>query len=189
MLLSDCPEINIGSDWRGSIHDVVLRSIVGQMLSSQASASILRKLRKRFRTSIKIIRWAQTTSIRQGALLGLSQKKRKALSSWFEFSQQNKNRWIRWQSMSTQEVQQEIVSLWGFGPWTADMIAIFYLGRKDVFPKNDAGLQKVSSIVFGTNADNIITQYIFDHETATALFFWTSIETGVYDRLKNTLSG
>ena len=183
-LLSDCPQIIIGSDWKGSIHDVVLRSIVGQVLSSQASASILRNLYKRFPSSVKVIRWAHMTSNRHGALLGLSQKKRKALSSWFVFSQKNKNRWIRWQSMSTNEFRKEIIGIWGFGPWTADMIAIFYLCRKDVWPKNDTGLQNVSRVVFGTNDEKIIAQYIFGHETAVALFFWTSLETGVYDRLK-----
>jgi 3-methyladenine DNA glycosylase/8-oxoguanine DNA glycosylase len=154
------------------------------MLSSQASASILRNLYKRFPSSVKVIRWAHMTSNRHGALLGLSQKKRKALSSWFVFSQKNKNRWIRWQSMSTIEFRKEIISLWGFGPWTADMIAIFYLCRKDVWPKNDTGLQNVSRVVFGTDDEKVIAQYIFGHETAVALFFWTSIETGVYDRMK-----
>jgi len=86
--------------------------------------------------------------------------------------------------MQTKEIHSEISSIWGFGPWTAEMITIFYFSRRDVWPLGDTGLQNMAMLVFGTKEYSEFAPVISGYETATALFFWTAINIGLYDHMK-----
>jgi DNA-3-methyladenine glycosylase II len=46
-------------------------------------------------------------------------------------------------------VVQILTSLKGIGPWTAEMILMFSLGRRDVFSKGDLGLRKGIMRLYG----------------------------------------
>ena len=55
----------------------------------------------------------------------------------------------RWKTMSDDEVRTELIRLRGVGPWTADMMLIFYLHRPDVLPLEDIGLIKSAARLYG----------------------------------------
>ncbi len=184
LLLNQIDAVTLHLEWKGTIHDVVVRSVAKQMLSSKASTSILKGLYDAHGSTRKIIHWATKTAGHRGALCGLSQKKRRALSSWDNYSRKHPYRWLKWRSMPTNEIHNEISSIWGFGPWTAEMITIFYFGREDVWPLGDTGLQNMALLVFGTKEYTKFARIISGYETATALFFWTAINIGRYDRMK-----
>ena len=74
--------------------------------------------------------------------------------------------------MPLPQYKHEIMSIWGFGQWAADMIAIFYLGRMDVWPNTDGGIIKASRIVFGQISEKEIKQIINGSETVVALYLW-----------------
>lgn len=44
--------------------------------------------------------------------------------------------------LSDEEVKKELVQVKGIGPWTADMFLMFKLGRPDIFPVDDLGINK-----------------------------------------------
>ncbi|MBI5151793.1 MAG: DNA-3-methyladenine glycosylase 2 family protein [Candidatus Pacebacteria bacterium] len=46
------------------------------------------------------------------------------------------------ESLSHEEIIQELTQVKGIGPWTAEMFLIFSLGREDVFSCGDLGLQR-----------------------------------------------
>ena len=48
-----------------------------------------------------------------------------------------------------EDAKIEIQNLKGFGPWSANIILLFYLGRNDVFPYNDSTLQKAYYKIYG----------------------------------------
>jgi 3-methyladenine DNA glycosylase/8-oxoguanine DNA glycosylase len=65
-----------------SVDDAVVYCIIGQMLSGPATRSIIRRLREHFGDSGEIIKWCSQTAFRDGPLLGVSQRKRKAFHAW-----------------------------------------------------------------------------------------------------------
>ena len=55
---------------------------------------------------------------------------------------ENKKRIKTWPKMTDDEIIAELTSIHGIGRWTAEMFMIFHLGRPDIFPLADIGLQK-----------------------------------------------
>lgn len=168
--------------WK-NIEDAAVYSVIGQMLSNAASSAIIAKLRKRFSTSKRIISWAAKTAGRAGPLHGVSQRKRKALRAWLEFSQENNNAWKKWAALPLAEYREEVSNIWGFGRWSADMIAIFFLARMDVWPESDAGIKRAASAVFGNN-NGSVKDYVDGCETVASLYLWELLNRNLTDRFK-----
>lgn len=51
--------------------------------------------------------------------------------------------------LSDEELVERLVSVRGIGAWTVEMFLIFRLGRPDVLPIHDLGVQKGWSVVYG----------------------------------------
>ena len=158
-----------------SIDDAVLYSVIGQMLSGSASCSIIKNLIVEFGSSSSVIHWAERNAHKNGPLKGVSQRKRKTLREWALYKRQNGRIWKNWSNMPLTDYREEINKIWGFGRWSADMIAIFYLGRMDVWPETDGGILKACKAVFGTDEYSRLTEYIKGCETVTALYLWELI--------------
>ncbi|SPJ25907.1 DNA-3-methyladenine glycosylase family protein [Palleronia abyssalis] len=52
----------------------------------------------------------------------------------------------------TDEVVQTLVAVPGIGRWTAEIYALFSLGRADAFPAGDLALQEAARLLFGLEA-------------------------------------
>jgi 3-methyladenine DNA glycosylase/8-oxoguanine DNA glycosylase len=166
------------------IDDAVVYAVIGQMLSNTASSAIIARLRKEFSTSKKIILWAARTSGKSGPLHGVSQKKRKALRSWLKFSEHSKDAWKKWPNLPLAEYREEIEGIWGFGRWSADMIAIFYLARKDIWPESDAGINRAVAAIFNTKANGDFRHCIKGCETTAALYLWEVLNRNLLDEFR-----
>lgn len=172
-----------------SISDAVLYAVIGQMLSVSASASIINHLYKNLGSSSHILQWAQKNCYKKGPLRGVSQRKRKALKAWSIYANDNCGKWKSWRNMPLNEYSDEICSIWGFGKWSADMIAIFHLGRMDIWPETDTGIQKSSRLVFGTGNYDLIRKLISGCETVTALYLWELINRNLLHHFKDSNDG
>lgn len=159
-----------------SLDDAVLYAVIGQMLSIKAAKSIIRKLIQRFHTSKSAIAWAKRSLRRKGPAFGVSWRKRKALAEWHRYMASNSELPTRWGQISLMEYKKEITSVWGFGNWSADMIAIFHLGRMDIFPETDTGIKNACRELFGTDDFSRIRKYIAGCETITALYLWEALD-------------
>lgn len=166
------PEVPI---WK-SIDQAVLYAVVGQMLSSSAASTILKRLIKRHGSPKEVIRWAVKTKNRPGGLCGLSQRKRRALAEWQKFKANNIYIWRKWFSQPVDKIRKDICSIWGFGNWSADMILIFYLGKMDVWPETDIGLKRACRTVFGIDNNNKIKSIVSGCETVAALYLWEFLD-------------
>jgi len=70
----------------------------------------------------------------------LSERKYETMVQVLEFFQQNTP---NWQSMTDDEVRKTLGSIKGVGKWTIDMILLYTLERKDVFPVDDYHLKQL----------------------------------------------
>lgn len=125
---------------RGDAFYTLARSITGQQISVKAADSVWRRVemavspmtpQKMLKTPVDILRSC-----------GLSASKVTYLHSLAEYFTKHKAAEKEWEDMSDAEVEKELVSIKGIGKWTAEMFMIFHLGRADVFPIADIGVQK-----------------------------------------------
>lgn len=83
--------------------------------------------------------------------------------------------------MSDSEVSDHLIQVKGIGPWTAQMILMFSLGRPDVLPLNDLGIQKAFFKEYGVRMDNFkemikIAENWRPYRTIACKYLWKSLD-------------
>jgi DNA-3-methyladenine glycosylase II len=58
---------------------------------------------------------------------------------------------LPWHELSDDEIRQKLSSIAGVGTWTIDMILLYTLGRKTIFPVDDFRLKQVMLAEYGLN--------------------------------------
>jgi DNA-3-methyladenine glycosylase II len=121
--------------------DRLLSTIVSQQLSVAAADSIWNKIELAGLNKIQKIRKVSDQELRD---VGLSKQKIKYVRS---LADANINyRSLR--TMPTSQVVNELTQVSGIGNWTAEIYAMFSLGRADVFAPGDLALQEATRILF-----------------------------------------
>jgi DNA-3-methyladenine glycosylase II len=125
---------------RGDPFFTLARSIVGQQISVKAADSVWAKFQaavvdvtpgRVLITSPDVLRACGLSGQKVGYMLGLAQH--------FEAHTQRMHHLA---DMDDEAVIRELTSIKGIGRWTAEMYLMFHLGRPDVLPLADIGLQK-----------------------------------------------
>jgi len=125
---------------KGDAFLTLARAITGQQISVKAADTVW----KRFSDAVgkvtpKNVLLASDADLRAA---GLSGQKVSYMRSLAEYFTANKKITAEWQHMSDDELLASLTSIKGIGTWTAEMFMIFHLGRPDVFPIKDIGVQK-----------------------------------------------
>jgi DNA-3-methyladenine glycosylase II len=87
--------------------------------------------------------------------------------------------------MEDQEVADTLVTLNGIGPWTAEMIMIFSMGRKDIMSYGDLAIRRGLMLLYGHEeiSKDLFRDYqkkFSPYGTLASLYLW-EISTGKYD--------
>ena len=135
------PEIRFG---RGrTVFESVLRSVVYQQLSGKAAGTIYGRVLALFRDGtptpeamlaldVETLRGAGLSRAKAAAALDLAGKTLDGtLPDAAALAQ-----------MDDDEVARRLVAVRGVGPWTAQMVMLFDLGRPDVWPTGDLGVRR-----------------------------------------------
>ncbi len=83
--------------------------------------------------------------------------------------------------MKDEEVIQHLVQVKGIGPWTAQMILMFSLGRPDILPLNDLGIQKAFQKLYKVKMGNQkkmikIAEQWKPYRTLACRYLWKSLD-------------
>lgn len=83
--------------------------------------------------------------------------------------------------MSDAEVSEYLIQVKGIGQWTAQMILMFSLGRPDVLPLNDLGIQKAFFKEYGVRMGNLkkmikIAENWMPYRTIACRYLWKSLD-------------
>ena len=143
------PEIPVQS-FRGPHFHVLARSIVYQQLATRAAATIYGRVRKlspgpRFPTPEQML--ALSDERLRGA--GLSGNKTKAVRDLATRIVSGDLRLRGIDRHDDEEIIRRLTTVWGIGEWTAQMFLIFKLGRLDVMPAGDLGVQEGLRVLDG----------------------------------------
>ncbi|HYH59753.1 MAG TPA: DNA-3-methyladenine glycosylase [Thermoleophilaceae bacterium] len=130
-------------------YGALLRSIVGQQLSTKAARTIYGRLIDQFggRTPTPAELLAADPEAIRAA--GLSRPKVSYLRSLAEHVEDGELELDRLSELSDEDVIAQLTAVKGLGQWTADMFLIFHLGRPDVLPVGDLGVRRAVERAYG----------------------------------------
>lgn len=161
---------------------MLVRSIVGQQLSTSAAATIWQRflvLNGGRRVSPMKMLLFSTAQLRG---VGLSKAKCRAVLSMAKSIVNSEVRLSELKSLSDDEVMDELIKLRGVGPWTAQMYLMFSLGRSDVFPTGDLGIVNAVTALYefkdpASETDMLqISQSWRPHRTIASWYLWQALD-------------
>ena len=85
--------------------------------------------------------------------------------------------------MDDDQVIENLCRVRGIGPWTAQMFLIFNLGRPDVMPSTDLGVQKGVQGVYRMrkmpDPEQVMrkTRHLAPYRSAASWYFWRAADT------------
>ena len=143
------PNFPVGTR-RGSHVHALARSIIYQQLAPAAAATIYGRVRSltpgpRFPAPEHVV--ALSDEELRGA--GLSGNKARALKHLAEKTVSGELGLRSIGRLADDEITRRLTTVWGIGAWTTQMFLIFTLGRLDVMPAGDLGVQEGLRILDG----------------------------------------
>jgi DNA-3-methyladenine glycosylase II len=154
------PNFNLMNNY----YESLIRSIVYQQLSGKAASIIYERFLDLFVFDIypepKDILAVSIETLRSS---GLSYQKVNYIRDLSEKWQEGTMNLTDIDSMTDEEISSELIKVKGIGQWTADMFLMFTLGRPDVFPFGDLGIQK--GVMILTNMNRLPTQKEMERKT------------------------
>ena len=166
----------------GDAYGTLIRSIVGQQLSTKAAATIYGRVLELFgkhTPTPKQLLKADPEKLR-GA--GLSRAKVAYLRDLAEHVEDGRLQLDRLAELPDEEVIAQLTAVKGLGEWTAHMFLIFHLGRPDVLPVGDLGIRRAAQIAYGLDdlpkADELerIAEPWRPHRSLASLYLWRSLD-------------
>jgi DNA-3-methyladenine glycosylase II len=144
---------SLGDPRRGRTRDhygSLIRSIVGQQVSTQSAAAIYRRLTDRYggRTPTPEEVLAEDPETLRTAA-GLSHAKLAYLRSLAQHAVEGSLELDHLDQLSDEEIMAELEAVKGIGPWTAQTFLMFHLERPDVLPVGDLGIRRAMMIEYG----------------------------------------
>jgi DNA-3-methyladenine glycosylase II len=130
--------------------EALLRSIVFQQLSGKAAGTIYGRVQALFTEAVvhpeallalpeEQLRGAGMSRAKTAAARDLAAKTLDGTVPTLDVLRQ----------LSDEEIIDRLVAVRGIGPWTAEMLLIFRLGRPDVLPVTDLGVRKGYMLAYG----------------------------------------
>lgn len=166
--------------------DALANSILYQQLSGKAAATIVGRVRERWcgggRMTADNLDAAPVQGLRD---CGVSFNKIAALKDLAEKAKAGvvpRMAQLRW--LHDDELVERLTAVRGIGRWTVEMMLIFRLGRPNILPVDDLGVQKGVQVVLGLDAlpkprlMQDLCAHWAPHRTLASLYMWRIADFG-----------
>jgi len=152
-------------------------SIVRQQVSMDAAAAIRGRLFDAVEVTPEAVVAADPRVLRDA---GLSSQKSEYVRNVAEaFTERGYDR-DYFRELTDDAVHDELTSIAGVGPWTANMFLMFGLGREDVFPVGDLGIRKGMQALFGEDTTRAEMREVAErwqpYRSYASLYVWRAYE-------------
>ena len=163
-------------------YGALLRSIVGQQLSTKAARTIYGRLADLYGGAAPTPEQLLATDPEALRRVGLSRAKASYLRSLAEHALSGELELDRLTELPDAEVSAQLTAVKGLGQWTADMFLIFHLRRPDVLPVGDLGIRR--AVQFAYELDELpdakalaqIAEPWRPHRSLACLYLWRSLD-------------
>jgi DNA-3-methyladenine glycosylase II len=163
-------------------YGALVRSIVGQQLSTKAARSIYGRLTELFEGRTPTPAELLAADPEKVRAVGLSRPKVKYLRSLAEHVESGELELDRLTELPDEEVSEQLTAVKGLGQWTADMFLIFHLRRPDVLPVGDLGIRRAVERAYGLREIPDAAQVLEigepwrPHRSLASLYLWRSLD-------------
>ena len=163
-------------------YGALVRSIVGQQLSTKAARTIYERLTGLYKGDTPTPEQLIDTDPDELRGVGLSRAKASYLRSLAEHVVSGELELDRLTELRDDEVSEQLTAVKGLGQWTADMFLIFHLGRPDVLPVGDLGVRRAVELAYGLEelpaAAELerIAEPWRPHRSLASLYLWRSLD-------------
>jgi DNA-3-methyladenine glycosylase II len=164
-------------------YGALVRSIVGQQLSTKAAAAIYRRLVDRFGGRAPTPQELLADDPEQmRAAAGLSRAKVTYLRSLAEHSLDGSLELDKLDQLSDADVITELTAVKGIGVWSAQMFLMFHLERPDVLAVGDLGIRKSMMLAYGLDempapaTMEAIAAAWSPHRTLACRYLWRALD-------------
>jgi len=163
-------------------YGALVRSIVGQQLSTKAARTIYERLTALFDGMTPTPAELLAADPEHVRAAGLSRPKVSYLRSLAEHVQSGELELDRLSELPDEEVSAQLTAVKGLGQWTADMFLIFHLGRPDVLPVGDLGIRRAVERAYALpeipDAARLIeiAEPWRPHRSLASLYLWRSLD-------------
>jgi 3-methyladenine DNA glycosylase/8-oxoguanine DNA glycosylase len=153
-LIADIGEFPFKLDECDSVYESLLEAITHQSISGRAAATIYARIQalgangvcptpeEILRARMQTLRKAGLSRAKAIAMKDLARKTIDGVVPSLEAAHK----------MSDEELVERLISVRGIGAWTVEMFLIFRLGRPDVLPIHDYGVQKGFALLYRKKA-------------------------------------
>ncbi|WP_273846202.1 DNA-3-methyladenine glycosylase family protein [Rubrobacter calidifluminis] len=163
----------------------LLRSIIGQQLSTRAAKSIYVRVTALFGGRVPTPGEVLERSAEELAACGISGRKIVYLKDLARRVIDGRLDFVELERVPDEEVRARITEVKGLGRWSADMFLIFHLHRPDVLPVGDLGIRRAVMRAYGLTGLPDLTQLEKiahpwrPYRTLASLYLWESLEMEV----------
>ena len=173
---------DLKSERPGDAYGALLRSIVGQQLSTKAARTIYGRLTDLFdghAPSPRQLLAADPDAIRAA---GLSRPKIAYLRDLAQHVEEGTLELERLPELPDEEVTAQLTAIKGLGQWTADMFLMFHLGRPDILPVGDQGIRRAAQVEYRLrklpDAKRLekLARPWRPYRTLACLYLWSSLD-------------
>jgi DNA-3-methyladenine glycosylase II len=127
----------------------LVESIIGQQLSVKAAASINYRFIELFNGTLPTPSAILEKSHDELRSAGLSGAKARYVQDLAQHVLDEKLEFSKFDTMSNENIAQELITVKGIGEWTAHMFLMFCMGRLDVLPVGDLGIRSGIKKLYG----------------------------------------
>lgn len=168
----------------GTHYDALVRAIVYQQLSGKAAGTIHRRFCQLYpnsRPRAELVLASDDTLLR-GA--GLSRQKTSYLRDLSSRVAEGSLPLAHLGRLSDDSIIEHLVQVKGIGRWTAQMFLMFRLGRPDVLPELDLGIQNAIQRAYGLTKRPMPKEVLSmgerwrPHASVASWYLWRSLENG-----------
>ena len=132
----------------GRVYYDLLESIVSQQLSVKAATTIFNRFLNLFPDQYPHPEQLVALSTEQLRAVGLSNQKAGYLKNVAQYAIEYNFEHADWGAMTDDEIINLLSKIKGVGKWTVQMVLMFTLGRLDIFPVDDLGIQQGIMLLF-----------------------------------------
>lgn len=126
----------------GRVYYDLLESIVSQQLSVKAADTIFKRFLTLFPDGHPHPEQLIEIPMEQLRSVGLSGQKSTYIQNVARFAQEHDLESLDWHALTDDEILELLTAIKGVGKWTVQMVLMFTLGRPDIFPIDDLGIQQ-----------------------------------------------
>jgi len=166
-----------GKHTRAQLFASLVSTVVSQQLGLAAADAIFSRVKGacKGRLTPEAILGLRPALLRAAGLSGAKIKTLKAISKAI---QNNSLDLLSLKKVPEADAAEQLMRIWGLGPWSSEMFLMFALGRPDVFSPGDLGLIRAMEAIYGLpkNAPRTsllaISEKWSPHRTYASLLLW-----------------